>query len=314
MAKVAIRKCDDWASTSSVLMTITSNNLWSSNFPSRRNQTTDCTSTTTTVTSVSDNSLTERIPISEEFINPPYSEEHFAQSLSSYYQTETPVVLRGAALHFPAIQKWNSGMDYLMDKIGLETEVDVEIGEYNRGEKITIPMEQYVHYLDLWRGKYEQGQEIPTDQLLYLAQNDLPPQLECDIMIPAVCISDCFGFGSGQLYQRNLWLGPAECVTPLHFDPLHNFLMQIVGRKQVHLIDKRVDTTFLYIGDQYMQQYNTSAVNVEAPDYARHPMFRQVPKIWSGELKPGDILYIPQKWWHAVRSLDFSTSVNAWWR
>jgi hypothetical protein len=28
---------------------------------------------------------------------------------------------------------------------------------------------------------------------------------------------------------------------------------------------------------------------------------------------PGELLYIPRFWWHQVRSLDFSVSVNYWW-
>jgi hypothetical protein len=31
------------------------------------------------------------------------------------------------------------------------------------------------------------------------------------------------------------------------------------------------------------------------------------------DLEPGDILYIPRKWWHGVETLDTSISVNIWW-
>lgn len=30
-------------------------------------------------------------------------------------------------------------------------------------------------------------------------------------------------------------------------------------------------------------------------------------------LEEGELLYIPQKWWHHVRSLTTSFSVNFWW-
>jgi hypothetical protein len=30
-------------------------------------------------------------------------------------------------------------------------------------------------------------------------------------------------------------------------------------------------------------------------------------------LGPGDAMYLPSRWWHQVRSLDLSLSVNFWW-
>jgi hypothetical protein len=34
----------------------------------------------------------------------------------------------------------------------------------------------------------------------------------------------------------------------------------------------------------------------------------------DGILEEGDLLYIPPKWWHYVRSLSTSFSVSFWWR
>jgi hypothetical protein len=31
------------------------------------------------------------------------------------------------------------------------------------------------------------------------------------------------------------------------------------------------------------------------------------------ELAPGDAIYIPRRWWHHVRTLVSSVSVNLWW-
>ena len=50
--------------------------------------------------------------------------------------------------------------------------------------------------------------------------------------------------------------------------------------------------------------------NVES----EYPNLLQIPTIYETVLYPGDVLFIPAKWWHAVRSLDTSISVNAWWR
>lgn len=175
----------------------------------------------------------------------------FAEALRPHHQAATPVVLRGAARHWDALRKW-SDPQYLVETIGGDTEFDIEIGGYNNnsGEKLTIPLDQYVPYLDLWKQQQESGSDssgsIPEDQLLYLAQNDLPTPLEADIEIPAVCCTPGYGVGEGRLYQRNFWMGPARCYSPLHYDPLDNLLTQIVGRKRVFLLDpSQVDPSVL---------------------------------------------------------------------
>jgi ribosomal protein L16 Arg81 hydroxylase len=55
-----------------------------------------------------------------------------------------------------------------------------------------------------------------------------------------------------------------------------------------------------------------SAVDVEAPDAAEHfPAFANA-KPFDTVLGPGDVLFIPRGWWHYVRSLTPSFSVNFW--
>jgi lysine-specific demethylase 8 len=58
---------------------------------------------------------------------------------------------------------------------------------------------------------------------------------------------------------------------------------------------------------------NTSQVNAEQPDLTLYPLFSQV-QYMDHVLEPGDILYIPPKWWHYLRSLDTSFSVSFWWQ
>lgn len=263
----------------------------------------------------SSSEATTAAAVAEVTLDQPHTDAQFAEAVRAHYCDQTPVVLRGAASHMAAIQRWQD-LHYLTQRLG-DTDFDIEIGGYNRGdgEKVPIPFDQYAQYLELWRQSSEAGEDISDEKLLYLAQNDLPLQLEDDIAVPAVCTNAELGVGKGRLYNRNLWLGPARTFSPLHYDPLDNFLMQIVGRKSVYLLDKRVDTSLLYTGQDHRQQSNTSAVNVERPDYRQHPRFEKAAsEMLSTELQPGDTLFIPSRWWHAVRSLDYSISVNAWFR
>ena len=51
---------------------------------------------------------------------------------------------------------------------------------------------------------------------------------------------------------------------------------------------------------------------LEAPDYDRFPRFREV-RLREARLGPGDALYLPSQWWHFVRSLEPSISINCWY-
>lgn len=35
---------------------------------------------------------------------------------------------------------------------------------------------------------------------------------------------------------------------------------------------------------------------------------------FEATIRPGEMIYIPQNWWHFVHSEDISISVNFWWR
>jgi ribosomal protein L16 Arg81 hydroxylase len=53
-------------------------------------------------------------------------------------------------------------------------------------------------------------------------------------------------------------------------------------------------------------------VDAEAPDLARFPRFAHA-QPWAATLDPGDVVYIPRRWWHHVRALSKATSVSLWW-
>lgn len=250
------------------------------------------------------------------------SEANVVTSLLDYHRDQQPVVLKGFASEFPAVQKWQS-FDYLEQAAGVDVPCDVEMGSYNSGDKLTISFGEYMQYLRLWHQTYGGtaaaasggSDEMPADQVLYLAQNDLTAfgGLPNDVPIPSFLGGG--RVGHGRVYSSMLWLGPRGCVSPLHHDPLDNLLMQVVGRKRVSLLPKLTDPSCLYVGQEHDQQNNTSAVDAEEPDLARFPMFESVlAEIRSTTLDPGDALYIPSQWWHHVRSLDLSISVNVWWR
>src|SRR3954471_5709471 len=73
----------------------------------------------------------------------------------------------------------------------------------------------------------------------------------------------------------------------------------------------------LYMGPLELTPAGTpiSLVDPDAPDLERFPRFAEAAKLGqSATLDPGDAIYIPFHWWHAVASLDpVSAFVNYWW-
>jgi lysine-specific demethylase 8 len=264
----------------------------------------------------------ELVPIAEKQLQAGCTQDEITQALQPHYKSQTPVVLRQAVATAPAVEKWQS-LPYLQEALE-EERGTVEIGgSYGNSnvERPEIPLDQYVQYLQLFQAQYgAQGPDdpwhIPEDinvsELVYLAQNDMFQNLYQDVNIPALCDASQPPFGHGQLYSVMLWLGPRGCVSPLHYDPLDNLLMQFVGRKRVLLFPS--GNSPVYAAGQDGQQPNTSPIKIEDPDYTTFPTFLEAPPATLCLLNPGDALYMPAKWWHHVRSLDTSASVNVWWR
>lgn len=80
----------------------------------------------------------------------------------------------------------------------------------------------------------------------------------------------------------------------------------------------QAETPKLYMGrssageELYTQaQHNISPVDVAAPDLSKYPAFADA-EYSEAVLAPGEMLFIPAKYWHFVRSLTTAISVNFW--
>ena len=110
----------------------------------------------------------------------------------------------------------------------------------------------------------------------------------------------------------NAWLGPAGTLSPLHHDPDHNLLAQVVGSKYVRLYSP-AQTERLYPRTDAVHRVSSQIVDPDAHDAARFPAFGGAPYA-DVVLNAGDVLYIPPRWWHFVEARETSFSVSFWWR
>ncbi|XP_012500473.1 PREDICTED: lysine-specific demethylase 8 [Propithecus coquereli] len=223
--------------------------------------------------------------------------EHFQKH---FLVPQRPVILEGVADHWPCMKRWS--LQYIQEVAGCRT-VPVEVGSRYTDEEWSQTLMTVSEFIS----KHIVNE--PRD-IGYLAQHQLfdqIPELRQDINIPDYC---CLGTGEEEEITINAWFGPQGTVSPLHQDPQQNFLAQVMGRKYIRLYSPQ-ESEALYPHDTHLL-HNTSQVDVENPDVEKFPKFTEAP-FQSCVLSPGEILFIPVKYWHYVRALDLSFSVSFWW-
>ncbi|XP_029364705.1 lysine-specific demethylase 8 [Echeneis naucrates] len=223
---------------------------------------------------------------------------------TNYLLPQKPVILEGIIDHWPALNEHPWSIDYLKSVAGCRT-VPVEVGSRYTDEEWSQTLLTVSEFID----RYILNKD-DVKGLGYLAQHQLfdqIPELKEDIRLPDYC---CLGKGDEDEITINAWFGPGGTVSPLHQDPQQNFLAQVVGSKYIRLYSPE-DTVKLY-PHQSQLLHNTSQVEVENPDTERFPEFTKAP-YHECVLQPGDVLFIPVRHWHYVRSLELSFSVSFWW-
>nr|XP_061805952.1 lysine-specific demethylase 8-like [Nerophis lumbriciformis] len=220
------------------------------------------------------------------------------------------VILEETIDHWPALNQHPWSLEYLRSVAGCRT-VPVEVGSRYTDEEWSQKLMTLNEFIDRYILKHsDTSQDEAKSVCGYLAQHQLfeqIPELKDDIRLPDYC---CLGDGDEDDVTVNAWFGPAGTVSPLHQDPQHNFLAQVVGCKYIRLYSPE-DSDKLYPHPSQLL-HNTSQVEVENPDTERFPKFSKAPYL-ECVLRPGDVLFIPIQHWHYVRSLEQSFSVSFWW-
>ncbi|HEY7005583.1 MAG TPA: cupin-like domain-containing protein [Sphingomicrobium sp.] len=115
--------------------------------------------------------------------------------------------------------------------------------------------------------------------------------------------------------EPRIWIGNDSRVAP-HYDEADNIACVIGGRRRFILFPTE-QVQNLYVGplDRTIAGQPISMVDLDAPDYERFPKFREAERhALVADLEPGDAIYIPALWWHAVQaSGDVNALVNYWW-
>lgn len=237
----------------------------------------------------------------------------------------TPTLLRGYLSDWSALQTWRdfSVYGYLARTCG-DNLVQVESGPHymhsTHSRDNEIPFRLLLEYI----AKRSGGEltELPT---LYLAQKqlcDALPELSTDISVPRCLATDVIdarwspdqGPRPSSTVITSLWIGPHGTLSPLHRDPYHGVLAQVVGRKYVRMYPADTPREALYPAHGTVQANTSRAIDPRTADPAQFSLLRDLP-YYEVILEPGDALYQPRGTWHVVEALvpDPSISVSFWW-
>lgn len=218
--------------------------------------------------------------------------------LRDYARPSRPVLLTDAIRGWPALRTWS--LEHLQSKFGHRR---VTVGETRDGRLVVE------------RGRGIPRREVPLGDYIEALRRGNPG---CTLVSPleerVPELLDDLRFEqltpSASWRSTRMWISAAGTVSALHQDLPDNFLAQLAGRKRITLIHRRHGRD-VYRNGPLHGAPNFCAVDAERPDLERFPRFRRVEPI-TLELGPGELLYIPRLWWHQVRSLELSISVNQW--
>jgi ribosomal protein L16 Arg81 hydroxylase len=216
---------------------------------------------------------------------------------------QRPVIISGAMEGWPALERWTN--DYLTEKVGartVRTSNARDGAHFHEGEDTDYSPMKLAEYIELLAsGAIADGQIYATQLPIRTALPELWP----DVRFPPFVDEDKY-------IVVNLWFGPGNNFIPLHYDFADNLLTQVRGRKQVILCPPR-EIARVYPYPFTRVTNHVSQVNVASPDLAQFPAWAHADRVLL-EIGPGDMLFIPLYWWHAVWGIEENMSINYWWR
>nr|WP_262916393.1 cupin-like domain-containing protein [Aestuariivivens sediminis] len=221
-----------------------------------------------------------------------------ADFLRHYFKPQKPVVIEHFIEDWPAYSKWN--LDYMKTTAGdkIVPLYDDRPVDYEDGFNQAHAKMKMSDYVDLLKTE-------PTKYRIFL-WNILKevPHLQGDFSFPDLGLSLMKGLPM-------LFFGGSNSYTFMHYDiDLANILhVHFDGKKQCILFDQK-QNDFLYKVPHSL--ITREDIDFNNPDFEKWPALKRA-KGWICELHHGDILYMPEGYWHYMRYLTpgFSMSLRA---
>lgn len=231
----------------------------------------------------------------------------------------SPVLLKGAVSHWPAVQKAKSSVAELQQYL-LEFDTNLPLFAFEADASIAGRLfyshdfegmnYQKVHYsLEQIFANLNSHQSAVYKPALYVGSTNV------DRHFPGFSTDNTLDIGNDNKIT-NIWLGNQSNVST-HSDFPDNFACCVSGKRQFTLFPPE-QLENLYIGPLDFNPAGPaiSFVDHQNPDFDIYPKYAlALEHAITVELLPGDVLFIPSMWWHQVCSKDdFNVMVNYWWK
>lgn len=208
------------------------------------------------------------------------------QFLSHYYKNQIPVVVKGAAKNWPAFKKWS--FDYIKE-IGKEKIVPLyDNSKVDASRKVNepvtkMPLTEYIDRLLSGDNTYR--------IFLYNLIKEIP-QLQEDIIYPDLGVSLLKS-------MPMLFFAGAGSKVFMHYDiDLGNiYHYHFIGSKTA-LIAPPSAKNFMY--HVPFSTICLEDIDFENPDLEKYPALKNI-TFYKADLQHGDMLYMPEGWWHFMR-------------
>ncbi|MNJ34203.1 SCP-2 sterol transfer family protein [compost metagenome] len=162
----------------------------------------------------------------------------------------------------------------------------------------TTTVRDFVAYME-----QPSGQDLDKPPT-YMGNNQVPRQWLHLIRFPEY-------FDRSLYIPPRFWLGPKGTLTPLHRDDTDNMFAQVWGEKLILLVAPHHREALGSWATSPHGGLEGCNFDPENPDLEAFPAARAV-MFLPVHLGPGDLLFLPEGWFHQVKSLSVSLSVNFW--
>ncbi|KJZ76268.1 hypothetical protein HIM_04350 [Hirsutella minnesotensis 3608] len=195
-------------------------------------------------------------------------------------------------------------------------------GKEQTFHQLHAPLRLLIKALQFNRVQKEAGTGLTIE--LYIAQSlleDLPQPLKDDVPVPQVVKCS----GRGDVYSSSIWMGTEPTYTPLHRDPNPNLFFQLHGTKVVRLMPPaQGQRLYMEVQHKLGRTGNSRIRTTDMMEGSERNLMHEAvwskdsqhPETQEAELHAGQALFIPEGFWHSVRSKGSEGGLNAsvnWW-
>jgi hypothetical protein len=244
------------------------------------------------------------------------SVEQFGEEIATRNE---PAVLRGAVAHWPAVAAGKQSADATA----------AYLSQFDRGAEVRAfiaPSEVEGRYFynpavdgfNFGVAKTTLSQLVATLAAMTATEHRsiYMGSTPTAAILPGFADDNPLELVAGKPTEPRIWIGNDSRVAA-HFDESENIACVTSGRRRFTLFPPE-QVANLYVGpiDKTVAGRPTSMVDLANPDFERFPRFREALKhAVVADLEPGDAIYIPSLWWHAVEAEGaLNVLVNYWWQ